>query len=104
MQRFAATQRFLIGLFAGISAGFLVWAVMTIASAGHPPSMFLRADGTTELIETCGGLLALAGGVIAQLPGAGNELLGAALVTAALAIPMAAILARTRTRDTGLFG
>ncbi|MHC5028990.1 MAG: PP2C family protein-serine/threonine phosphatase [Planctomycetota bacterium] len=30
---------------------------MTVASAGHPPSMFLRADGTTEMIETCGGLL-----------------------------------------------
>lgn len=37
MQRFAATQRFLIGLFAGISAGFLVWAVMTIASAMSAP-------------------------------------------------------------------
>ena len=32
MQRFVGTQRILAGLFAGIIAGFLVWAMMTITS------------------------------------------------------------------------
>ncbi|MHC4990855.1 MAG: PP2C family protein-serine/threonine phosphatase [Planctomycetota bacterium] len=32
---------------------------MTIAGGGHPPPMLLRGDGTTEMIETTGGLIGI---------------------------------------------
>lgn len=105
-----------LGVLSSERAGWFVLALLPAAAAAVPlepllarpegaPPRWLIAGGVAAIgVVVYTGLLALAGGVIAQLPGAGNELLGAALVTAALAIPMAAILARTRTRDTGLFG
>ena len=70
---------------------------------GAPPRWLVAGAvaGLAVVIYTT--LLAVAGGAAIEVAAAGDALLAAALVTAVLTVPMAAVLARTRARDVGLF-
>ena len=70
---------------------------------GAPPRALVAGAVAGLGVVAYTALLALAGGVIAEVPEAGDALIGAALTTALIAVPIAAVLARTRPRDVGLF-
>ena len=105
----------ILGVLSAERVGWFVLALVPAAAVALPlepllarpegaPPRWLVAGGVAALsVVFYTALLAVAGGAAAEVSNAGNALLGAALVTAALAIPMAAILVRTRAREAGLF-
>ncbi len=117
--REVAPALLLIAVFLGVLSservGWFVLALVPAAAAAVPLEPLLaRPEGAPPRALVAGAvaavgvvaytaLLALAGGVITEVPQAGDALIGAALMTALVAMPMAAVLARTRPRDVGLF-
>lgn len=105
----------ILGVLSSERVGWFVLALVPAAAAALPLEPLLaRPEGAPPRSLVAGGvaaagviaytaLLALAGGVVADVPAAGDALVGAALVTAAIAMPLAAILVRTRAREVGLF-
>jgi hypothetical protein len=109
----------LVGIVLGVLStertGWFVLALVPAAAAALPLEPLLaRPEGAPPRSLVAGGvaalgvlvytaLLALVGGVVTDVPAAGDALIGAALVTACVAVPLAAILVRTRPREVGLF-
>ncbi len=117
--REVAPALLLIAVFLGVLSservGWFVLALVPAVAAAVPLEPLLaRPEGAPPRALVAGAvaglgvvaytaLLALAGGVITEVPQAGDALIGAALTTALVAVPIAAVLARTRPRDVGLF-
>jgi hypothetical protein len=104
-----------LGVLSTERTGWFVLALVPAAAAALPLEPLLaRPEGAPPRTLVAGGvaalgvlayivLLALAGGVITDVPSAGDAMIGASIATAAVAVLLAAILVRTRPREVGLF-